>query len=75
MGSLEILMGEGVSKSKHLRENMKLTWNFQRGGGEGLSQEPFMGGVRILSRTTKWKIIFMFIDSSKGTASVNTLRF
>ena len=33
--------GVGSLKVKFLKESMKLNWNFQRGGGEGLNPKTF----------------------------------
>ena len=52
--NLEIPRGDGWSqKPKLLKENMKLNWNFHRGGGFK-PKKPSMAGVWIFSGTTHY---------------------
>lgn len=44
--------GEGALKAKILKESMKLTWNFQR-GGRLKQRKNLCGGVWIFSTTTQ----------------------
>lgn len=44
--------GEGAFKAKILKESMKLTWNFQR-GGQLKQRKNLCGGVWIFSTTTQ----------------------
>ena len=45
---------EGAVRPKNLKKCMKLSWNFQRGGGILEKKIPSVGEVWIFSGTTHW---------------------
>lgn len=57
---LENLKGWGSQKPKILKKNMKLNWNFQRGRGEGSSnQETFHGEGMDKNQESRQVLVFL----------------